>query len=43
MGVVCGTHGGEEKYMKNCGCGNLKEKDYLEVLEVNERIIPKIF
>ena len=39
MGGVCGTYGGEEKCAQSFGGQNLKERDRLEDLGIDGRII----
>jgi hypothetical protein len=41
MGGACGTHGGEERCIQSFGGGHLKERDHLEDLGVDGRIILK--
>jgi hypothetical protein len=39
MGRACGMYAGDEKYMQNFGVENLKERDHLEDLGTDRRII----
>jgi len=41
MGGACGRYGGEEKCIRGCGGGNLKEREYLENLGVDMKLILK--
>jgi len=39
MGGICSTHGSDEKCIHYFGCKNLKVREHLEELSVDERII----
>jgi len=41
MGAVCGTCGREERYAQGFGGGNLRERDHLQDLRLDGRIILK--
>jgi hypothetical protein len=40
---ACSTHGGEEKLTKRFGSGNLEDRDRLLQVDVDLRIILKLF
>ena len=42
MGRACGTCGGRGEVPAGLWCGNLKERGYLEDLDLDARIISKI-
>jgi hypothetical protein len=38
---ACGTYGGEDRWIQQFGGGNLRERDHLEDLGIDGRIILK--
>jgi hypothetical protein len=43
LGMACGTCWGEERCIRGFWCGNLTERDHLEDLGVDGRIIMELF
>jgi len=41
MGGTCGMYGGEERCMQGFWWGNLRERDHLEYISVDDRILIK--